>query len=171
MERGSPPDRVVTSDRRVSSPSAAKSAAWCRRFAALVSLPLRDMALDVLHLLSPATVIHTERFRTALRGHLVKAGLGEQQHGPGRGLLQPELDQRGGLLRVVHLRIDAVRMPGEAEEPLGLDLLHHGLPADMLVAGVGDLALRQLARYERTLQFHAEPLAELTVVGERAPHP
>jgi hypothetical protein len=61
-------------------------------------------------------------------------------------------------------------MPGEAEEPLGLDLLHHGLPADMLVAGVGDLALRELACYERTLQFHAEPLAELTMVGERAPH-
>src|SRR6267143_484444 len=168
MERGSRPDRVVTSDRRVASPSAAKSAAWWRRFAPLVSLPLRDMALDVLQLLSPAAVIHTERFRTALGGHFVEAGLGEQQQSPARDLLQPELDQRGCLLRVVHLRIDAVRMPGEAEEPLGLDLLHHGLPADMLVAGVGDLALRELACYERTLQFHAEPLTELTMVGERA---
>src|ERR1700694_6026105 len=170
MERGSPPDSVVTSDRRVRSPTAAKTAAWCRRFAVLVSLPMRDMALDVLHLLSPAAVIHTERFRTAGGGHFVEARLGEQQHSPGGGLLQPELDQRGCLLRVVHLRIDAVRMPGEAEEPLGLDLLHHGLPADMLVAGDGDLALRGLACYERTLQSHAEPLAELTMVGERAPH-
>src|SRR3982074_1260300 len=135
-----------------------------------MSLPLRDMALDVLHLLSPAAVIHTERFRAAVRGHFVEAGLGEQQQSSAGGPLQPELDQRGWLLRVVHLRIDAVRMPGEAEETLGLDRLYDRLPADMLVAGVGDLALRELTGYEGTLEFYPEPLAELTMVGERAPH-
>src|SRR5438309_1954566 len=128
------------------------------------------MALDVLHLLSPAAVIHAERLGAAVGGHLVEAGLGEQQYRPGRGLLEPELDQRGCLLRVVHLRIDAVGVPGETEEGLGLDLLHDGLPADMLVAAVGDLALRELTGYERTLQLHVKPLAELAMVGERAPH-
>src|SRR5467141_2458259 len=170
MERGSPPDSVVRSDRRVSSPSAANTAAWCRRLAALMSLPMRDMALDVLHLLSPAAVIHTECLRAAVRGHFVEAGLGEQQQSSAGGLLQPELHQRGGLLRIVHLRIDAVRMPGKAEETLGLDLLYHRLPADMLVAADRDLALRQLARHERALHLHAEPLAELAVVGECAPY-
>src|ERR1700704_1921837 len=102
-----------------------------------MSLPMRDMALDVLHLLSPAAVIHTERLRAAVRGHFVEAGLGEQQQGSAGGLLQPELHQRGGLLRIVHLRIDAVWMPGKAEE---------------------------------TLHLHAEPLADLAVVGECAPY-
>src|SRR5207248_11053859 len=88
-----------------------------------------------------------------------------------RGLRQPEFDQRGCLLRVVDLRIDAVGVPGETEEALGLDLLYHRLPADMLVAGVGDLALRELTGYERTLQLHVKPLAELAMVGECAPHP
>src|SRR4029077_14451498 len=161
MERGAPPDSVVTSDRRVSSPSAAHTAARCRRFAALMSLPRRDMALDVLHLLSPAAVIHTERFRAAARGHFVEAGLGEQQQGFAGDLLWPELHKRRRLLRIVHLRIDAVRMPVKAEETLGLDLPYQRLPADMLVAADRDLALRQLARHERPLHLHAEPIAEL----------
>src|SRR5947207_4403626 len=170
MERGSPPQSVVTSDRRVSSASAANTAACCRRFAALRSLPPRDMALDVLHLLGPAAVIHAEGLRTALCRDLVEARLGEDQQRPGRSLLQAKLDQRGCLLRVVHLRIDAVGVPGEAEEALGLDLLYERLPAHVLVAGVGDLALRELTGQERTLQLHVKPLAELAMVGERAPH-
>src|SRR3979411_1106116 len=100
------------------------------------------MALDVLHLLSPAAVIHTERSRAAGRGRFVRPALGEQKQSSAGGPLQPELDQRGWLLRVVHLRIDAVRVPGEAEETLGLDLLYDRLPADMRVARGGGLGLR-----------------------------
>src|SRR2546421_9903294 len=170
MERGPPPDSVVTSDRRVSSPSAANTAACCRRFATPGSWPARGRSLDVLPLRRPAAVVHAERLRTALGRHLVEAGRGEQQQRPGRGLLQAKLDQRGRRLRVVDLRIDAVRVPGEAEEPLGLESLHHRLPAHVLVAGVGDPSLRELTRYERTFQLHVKPLAELAVVREGAPH-
>ncbi len=88
-----------------------------------------------------------------------------------RGLLQPEFDQRGRFLRVVDFGIDGIRVPGEGKEPFGLHLLHHGLPFDVLVARVGNMAARDLARHERAIQFHAKPFAELTVIRQRAPDP
>jgi hypothetical protein len=33
------------------------------------------------------------------------------------------------------------------------------------------VATRDLARYERAIQFHAKPLAELTVIRQRTPNP
>jgi len=61
--------------------------------------------------------------------------------------------------------------PGEGEEPLGFHGLHDGLPLEMLVAGIGNLAARNLTRYKRTIQLHAKPLAELTIIRQRAPDP
>src|SRR5579863_1934243 len=60
-------------------------------------------------------------------------------------------------------------MPREGKEPFGLHLLHDGLPFDVLIAGVRDVAARDLARNERAIQFHAKPLAELMVIGKGAP--
>src|ERR1700728_5092432 len=61
--------------------------------------------------------------------------------------------------------------PGEGKKPLGLHFLHRGRPLDVFIAGMRNLAARNLARYKRPLQFHAKPLAKLAVVGQRAPHP
>src|ERR1700679_1770667 len=60
--------------------------------------------------------------------------------------------------------------PGEGKEPLGLHFLHRGRPLDVFIAGMRNLAARDLARYKRPLQFHAKPLAKLAVVGQRAPY-
>ena len=60
-------------------------------------------------------------------------------------------------------------MPSERKEPFGLHFLHDGFPFEVLIAGVGNLAARDLTRYERTLQFHAKPLVELAVVRQGTP--
>src|ERR1700733_7245378 len=127
------------------------------------------MTLDVLHLLSPAPVIHAECFNPAVAGDLVKAGLREQKQCAALGLLQPEFEERRRLLRVIDLGIDGIRMPGKGKKPFRLHFLYDGLPLEMLVAGIGNLAARHLARYERTIQLHAKPLAKLTVVRQGAP--
>src|SRR5713101_4856590 len=61
--------------------------------------------------------------------------------------------------------------PGEGKEPFGFHLLHEGLPFHVLVTGIGHLAPRDLTGHERAVQFHAKPLAEFAVIGERAPDP
>src|SRR5262249_26175683 len=101
MERVSPLHSAETSARRVSSPSAAKTAACCRRLAALASPLGRDMFLDVLHLRRPTPIVHAERLGPAVGGNPVEARLGQAQQRAGGGLLEAELDQRWRLLRVV----------------------------------------------------------------------
>src|SRR5277367_4686755 len=61
--------------------------------------------------------------------------------------------------------------PCEGKEPLVLDLLHDRLPFDVLVAGMSNLAARNLTLNERAVEFHVKPLAEFTVIRERAPDP
>src|SRR6202011_5683378 len=60
-------------------------------------------------------------------------------------------------------------VPGEGKEPFRLHFLHDGLPFEVLVARIGHLATRDLAGYERPIQFHAKPIAELPVIRQRAP--
>src|SRR6267378_7571402 len=62
-------------------------------------------------------------------------------------------------------------MPGEGKDPLGLHFLHDGLPFEVLVARIGDLATRNLTRQERAIQFHPKPLAKLTVIRQGTPDP
>jgi hypothetical protein len=67
------------------------------------------MALDVLQLLCPTAVIHAECFEAAVAGDFVESGLREQKQCAARGLLQPEFDERGRLLRIICLWIDGIK--------------------------------------------------------------
>ena len=125
------------------------------------------MLLDVLHLFCPTAVIHAECFEAAVAGDLVETGLRKQEQGAARGLLQPEFDERGCLLRVIYFGIDGIRVRGEGKESFGLHFLHEGLPFDVLVARIGNLATRDLTRYEWAIQFHTKPLAKLPVIRQR----
>src|SRR4051794_20296602 len=100
---------------RVSSPSAAKSGAASRTWATANALD-RDMLLDVLELTGPAAFVHAERFVAPVRRQLVEARLGDGEQRAFLRLVEPELDERHRLLRVVDLRIDRVRMPAVGEE-------------------------------------------------------
>src|ERR1700736_1169572 len=116
MEHGRPRQSFATSDSRVSSPSAAKTGAFASRWAAILLRFLGDMALDVLHLLCPTAVIHAKRFEAAVAGDFVEAGFCDHKQRAGRGLLQPEFDERGRLLRIVFVGIHGIGMPGEGKE-------------------------------------------------------
>jgi hypothetical protein len=69
------------------------------------------MALDVLHLLGPAALVHPKRFDSATGRNGVEPRLTDRQERAAGDLLQGELDQRRRLLGVVDRRIDGVRMP------------------------------------------------------------
>src|SRR4029077_17441640 len=142
-----------------------------RRLAANSLRPLGDMVLDVLHLLCPTPVIHAERLEAAVAGNLVEAGLGEQKQCAGRGLLQPEFDERGHLLRVIYFGIDSIRMPSEGKKSFGLHFLHNGLPFEVFVAGIRNLAARDLTRHKRAIQLHPKQFPKLTVVRYASPDP
>src|SRR6185437_3305981 len=59
--------------------------------------------------------------------------------------------------------------PSEGKEPLAFHFLHDGFPFDVLVAGVGHVAARDLALHERAIDFHAKPLAEFAIVRQCPP--
>src|SRR6267378_1487602 len=91
---------------RVGSPSAAKrgAASATRR-----ALPARDMALDVLELPGPATIIGAERLGATGRRQLVKPGLhDDERRAAVLRVREPELHQCHRLLRVVYLRVNRV---------------------------------------------------------------
>src|ERR1700733_8508418 len=75
IDRRSPAQSLASSDNLVSSPRAAKTGA-CARCAATRLPALPDMALDVLHLLGPAPIVHAEGFRAPAARDLVEAGFG-----------------------------------------------------------------------------------------------
>src|SRR5260370_17163984 len=122
MQAGRRSLRLAASAGRVSSPSAAKTAAWLCRLAPTPLRSLCDIALDVFQLLSPAVVIHAKRFQTALARNLVEARLRHHQQRALRALLQRELDERRSLLRIINLGIDPITMPDLGKKPFGLDL-------------------------------------------------
>src|SRR4029077_1088915 len=79
--------------------------------------------------------------------------------------------ERGHLLRVIYFGIDSIRMPSEGKDSFGLHFLHNGLPIEVFVPGIRNLAARDLTRHKRAIQFHEKPLAKLTVVRKRMPDP
>src|SRR5712691_1319330 len=80
-----------------------------------------------------------------------------------------ELDQRGGLARVVHAGFDCVWMPAVRHPALGIQPLDGDLDGHVPVAGQRDLAMGMPAWSEGTLDLHAEPGAELLGVGKCPP--
>src|SRR5262245_15148098 len=105
IERGRPSLSLISSDRRVGSPRAAKTSAgrpWPGSSSAF------DIGLDVLNLLGPAAVVHAQGVGLAVRGQGVETGFGDHQAGSLRGGLQAELDQGRGLAGIVDLGIDGV---------------------------------------------------------------
>src|SRR5579885_1225087 len=134
MEQGSPALSRATSARRVASPSAAKTGAWdvlCLR---------GDMALDMVHLLRPAALVHAKGLGAARGGDLVEAGFRDGQQRAAGGLLETEFHERGGLGRVIHEGIDVIRVPGIGKEPFRLYFLNGDLPLQVFIAGISDLA-------------------------------
>src|SRR5262245_7858380 len=72
IDPGPPDDNRRISPRRVSSPRAAKSGAASRTGDLAEALGL-DMAANVLHLLSPALLVHAEGFGATSERHTVEA--------------------------------------------------------------------------------------------------
>src|SRR5690606_16534457 len=179
IERCARSPSLPTSDRRVGAPSAANTtaAAGARRDQRDRALRRRawldraspDMALDVLHLLGPAAVVHAEGLVAAVRGDAVEAGFGHGQQGAVAVWLEAEFDQRRDLAGVVHARLNRVRMPREGEQPFGDHVPDHGAPLDVLMTGVRNVAAGFPAGSERGFEFDPEPFAEFAMVGERAP--
>src|SRR6266542_3691362 len=170
IDRGCPLLSLAMSESLVSSPSAAKIGAYLRRPAAALRA-LRDMTFDVLHLLCPAIIVHAQRFNPSVSGNLVESGLGNHEQRTAYGLLEAKLDERRRFLRIIHVWIYRVRMPGEGEESLGLHLLDCRLPFEVLIPRMSDLAARDPATYERPVELYAKPYAELAVIRDCAPHP
>src|ERR1700739_3919822 len=139
MECGSPPDSRVMRRRRVLSPSAAKSAAGVergecgrsahpapiprpRRLACLLRI-LRDIFVDVDHLLAPAFAILEERERPARSGDFVEARLDDFWERALRRFLQMKFDEGHWFARIVLIRVDRIGMPLEREAALRFDFL------------------------------------------------
>ena len=111
--QGSPPASLATSDRRVSSPSAAKivaRASISRRLGCAL-----DMVFDVVHFYLPTIVVHAIGLELTVFGNGVEAGLGDGEEGASAFRLEFELDKRLGLRRIVDLRIDGIRVPGKGK--------------------------------------------------------
>src|SRR5262249_41921360 len=129
-----------------------------------------DMLRNIVHLLLPAALVAAIRPGPALGGQLIEARLVDGEQDGAFGVVELEDDERGRLLLVVHVRVDAIGMPAEGQQPLGLDALDGESHRHMLVAGVGDRPLDVGAGDERSIgQANAKPAAELGHVGQGAP--
>jgi len=78
IECGCPLHNFAISNSRVSSPKAAKIAARPRSAAVTLLWLLCDMALDVLHLLCPASIVHAKRFHASAGGNLIETGFAQK---------------------------------------------------------------------------------------------
>src|SRR5689334_80715 len=129
------------------------------------------MAFDVLELLFPASGVCLVGRGTPGGRELRETGFDDLEERSTGDLLEPELDQAGGLARIVHAPLHRERMPPEGEVRLRLDALHPGLQGEVLVARVRDRTGDALAGAELTGELHPEPGRELAGFGQRTPHP
>src|SRR5437773_2045538 len=134
IDSGPSSDRRATILRRVASASAVKTGPASAAFTAR-ALRRGDMAFDVRRLCRPPTVVHPERLVAPRRWNPIEARLGNRQHRAAVGLVQPELDERRRLLRIVPGGIDGVWMPPVREVCFRLDPFDEQLKGEMLVAG------------------------------------
>src|SRR5881227_255602 len=161
IESGPPADRRPSRRSLVASPSAANSGA---------ALPLLDILRELLDLPGPAVVVHAERLGTTGGREAIKPGLDNRERGAALCVLERELDQRGGLGRVVDGGVDGVGVPAIREVALRVDALDQHFQRHMLVARYAEPAPDRLALGKRALEFDPEPGAKLFGVRQGAPH-
>src|SRR5690606_30928359 len=130
---------------------------------------LPDIRRQLPALAVPPRLVHPERLGPTRARQPVEARLGNRDGGPAGGLLQPELHQGGRLSRVVHLRVDRIRVPAIGEVALGFDPLDQDLQRDMLIAREGEPPPHSRAGGEWTVKDEAEPGAELGGVRNGPP--
>src|SRR6185503_18023683 len=120
-----------------------------------------DMLRDVLNLDGPAAAVHAERLLAARGGEPVEAALDDAQQRAALGLLQLEHDQRRRLLGIIDRGLDRRRVPAKRQQALRLHPLDGHVERQVLVPGIGDLALHALAGGEAlSLERNLEPVAE-----------
>src|SRR2546427_12251296 len=170
MESGPPADRRPSRRSRVASPNAANSGTASGGGCSAAALRLLDILREVLDLPVPAVVVHAGRFGAARERDAIEPGLDDRERGATRGFLESELDQRGGLGRVVDGGVDGVGVPAIREVALGVDALDQHFQCHVLIAGYGHPALDRLALGKGALELDAEPGAKLCRVREGAPH-
>jgi len=73
MDADFPETSLATSARRVSSPNAAKTTAWCGCEDRARLWLLGDMGFNILHLLRPAAFVHAESFSAAMRWNVLES--------------------------------------------------------------------------------------------------
>src|SRR5205085_7012731 len=114
-----------------------------------------------------------------LEGDIVKAGLGDGEHGPAGRIVELEHDESGRLCRIVAPFLDRERMPAKRNPLLRLDRLDSPLERR---AGVrllklcdfridfcrNDTAFERPAGNERSIEVHSEPRSELSRIADRA---
>src|SRR5436309_824917 len=169
IDSGPPADRRPSRRSRVASPNAANSgtASGCCRAAAPCLL---DILREVLDLSGPAVLGHAERFGATGERDAIDPRLDDGERGGARGVLERELDQRGGRGRVIDGGVDGVGVPAIREVALGLDALDQQFQRHTLVAGYGQPPSDPFAFGERALEFDPEPGTELGRVSQGAPH-
>src|SRR5262249_13685743 len=140
---------LATSVSRVGSPSAAKTGAASRNVSA--ALRAGDMAFDVAQLLRPPVFVHAERLTAAVHGNPVESGLDDGQPRAVIVFVQPELDERRRLVRIVLRRIDRIRVPSPGDVALGLNPLDEDVHRQVFVTGMRNLTADMRAFDERSL--------------------
>src|SRR5215813_6306710 len=181
IESGPSPERRETRRSRVSSPSAAKTAA--DSVSSAFALALRSLAkirLDQLDHDRPALVVRCECLRPAFERDRIEPRLADDQQDAVWCVLQHELDQRGRLFRVINCLIDGEWMPSEREEAFGLDAIDGDLEgySRMLSLGSRHVGIDRRADEDpaharsgrkRMIEPDAEPLFKLADIGQRIP--
>src|SRR3989441_5831178 len=170
-ERSPPADRRPSRRSRVASPNAANNGtAPGGGSCSAAALRLRDIPCELFDLAVPPVVVHAERFGATRERDAIEPRLDDCEFGTAVDFLELELDQRGGLGRVVDGGVDGVGVPAIREVALGVDALDQHFQRHMLVARYGHPALDRPALGKGAFEFYAEPGAKLCRVRERAPH-
>src|SRR5207302_1288943 len=113
MDRGPPAQRRATNPNRVWSPRAANTSTELRRasVSVLVLRVLADISLDVAHLYRPAFRVTAVGRLAALDRDFVEPRFRDLQQCPAGTVFELECHERGGLLGVILVGIDGMRVP------------------------------------------------------------
>src|SRR5207245_8694262 len=116
---------------------------------------------ELLDLAVPPVGVHAERFGATRERDAIKPGLDDRERGAAVCVLEMELDQRRGLGRVVHGRVDGVGVPAIREVALRVDALDQHFQRHMLVARYAEPAPDRPALGKRAFELYPEPGSKL----------